>query len=327
MSQLTTSETGKVTWRLRTDDGVELYVEATRADEGADPSGAPVLLINGITMSTESWNQLGRLLRQERPVVRYDMRGQGASDAPAGPYTRERHARDLLGLLQDLSERGLTPLHVVALSNGGYVTQLLLGWLHHAGLAAAAGLSESQRDALAERGDDILSLTLLDTFARVDARLHAAVRSWLNALAAGGAPTRFDAATPWVWGPDFLAANGEALAEARELAAGQPQDAVESLLEGLLASAETEPDLTPVLSQASLPLLVALGEDDVLTPVRNHREVLEQFGRDPEQVRTVPRAGHAAPIENAAGVAALVRPFLRKHDVPGGVDGRGVAAM
>ena len=81
------------TWRLATNDGVQLHVEK-------GPGGAqhrlPVLLVNGVTMSTDSWNLLGRLLQPQRTVLRYDMRGQGASDAPSGPYLRERHARDLL---------------------------------------------------------------------------------------------------------------------------------------------------------------------------------------------------------------------------------------
>src|SRR5690606_4461039 len=127
---------------------------------------------------------------------------------------------------------------------------------------------------LEEHRKSIASLTLLDTFARVDARLQATVRSWLAALASGGAAARFDTATPWVWGPDFLAANAEALAEARDLAAEHPQAAVRSLLDGLLAAAGAEPDLTEALSGLDLPLLVAVGEDDVLTPVRSHREVL-----------------------------------------------------
>ena len=85
MSRELTGGAGKESWSLTTDDGVELYVETMAAAAGADPDSAPVLLVNGITMSTESWNQLGRLLQKERAVVRYDMRGQGASGAPAGP--------------------------------------------------------------------------------------------------------------------------------------------------------------------------------------------------------------------------------------------------
>jgi len=310
-------------WRVTTNDDVRLHVELS--GNGAQ-GAAPVLLLNGITMSTDSWNLLARLLQEDRQVVRYDMRGQGVSEAPAGPYLRERHARDLLGLLADLSARGLTPLHAVALSNGGYVVQLLLGWLHDPVLAQEAGLEANELALLAEHRPTILSLTLLDTFARADARMQAAVRSWLGALAAGGAAARFEAATPWVWGPEFLAANAAALAEARDLAAEHPQDAVRSLLEGLLVSATREPDLGSILAGPNLPLLVAVGEDDVLTPVRNHRDVLKQFGRDPDQVHLIPRAGHAAPIENAEAVAALVKPFLREHD-PSGASLRGAATM
>src|SRR5690606_19866668 len=130
----------------------------------------------------------------------------------------------------------------------GYVTQLLLGWLQRPELAEATGLDEHEMALLAEHRDSILSLTLLDTFAKADARLQAAVRSWLGALASGGAAARFDTATPWVWGPEFLAANAKALAEARDLAAEHPQAAVSSLLNGLLASAAAEPDLNEALS-------------------------------------------------------------------------------
>ena len=220
---------------------------------------------------------------------------------------------------------------MVALSNGGYVSQLLLGWLQQPELARQTGLTELELLQLEQLRGSVASLTLLDTFASADARLQAAVRAWLGALAAGGAAARFDAATPWVWGPEFLAANAEALAEARDLAADHPQESVRWLLEGLLASAATEPDLSAALTGLRLPLLVAVGEDDVLTPVRNHREVLQQFGRDPAEVQLIARAGHAAPIENAEGVAALVQPFLDRaeaaRDARNGRSEGGVTAM
>ncbi|MFA5550310.1 MAG: alpha/beta hydrolase [Trueperaceae bacterium] len=316
------------TWRLTTNDGAQLYVEE---GSGGAQGRLPVLLVNGVTMSTDSWNLLGRLLQPQRTVLRYDMRGQGASDAPVGPYRRERHARDLLALLADLDQRGLAPLHVVALSNGGYVSQLLLAWLQQPELALEENLTGHELEQLGRLRGSVASLTLLDTFAAADARLQAAVRAWLGALATGGAAARFDAATPWVWGPEFLAANAKALSEARDLAADHPQESVRWLLEGLLASAAAEPDLQAALTALELPLLVAVGEDDVLTPVRNHREVLQQFGRDPAEVQLIARAGHAAPIENAEGVAALIRPFFDRAEAARNAgDGRsegGVTAM
>lgn len=300
----------KRAWRLTVEPGVQLHLEAKRRDAA---ERLPVLFANGITMSTDSWNPLGRLLEAERPVARYDMRGQGASDKPAGPYRRERHARDLLAVLADLAERGLTPLHLVGLSNGGYVAQLLLAWLVEPALAPAE-LTAEERERLASLRPSVAGVALLDSFATVDARLAAAVRAWLGALEWGGAAARFDAALPWVWGPEFLARNAEALADARALAAGQPQAAVRALLEGLLLSYGAEPDLRPALERAGLPLLVAVGADDVLTPARASREILTRFGRNPERYETIPEAGHASPIENAAGVAALLTPFLRAAD-------------
>lgn len=301
--------------RLALEDGTTLNVEGwSGAELEGTSGGAPVLLLNGITMATSSWNLLARQLGGERPVIRYDMRGQGASDAPAGPYRRERHAKDLLALLVALKGRGLTPLHLVALSNGGYVLQLLLAWLAEPRLAEAAGLTEAELADLEGLRGAALSVTLLDTFATVDARLAAVVKGWLAALEYGGPGTRFDVAAPWVWGPEFLAENRAALAEARELAGAHPESAVRALLEGLLASAADEPDLRAALPRLDLPLLVAMGEDDVLTPTRAHHAVLEQFGRSEAELALIPRAGHGAPIENAPAVAALLKPFLSAAD-------------
>lgn len=279
--------------------------------------GRPVLLVNGLTMSTAAWEPLTLLLSPERTVVRYDMRGQGQSDAPPGPYRRERHAADLLAVLRELTRAGLAPVHLVALSNGAYVSQLV------AAMLSAPELVVEQRhgpaDVLRVEASDlpltasIASLTLLDTFARVDAHLAAVLRSWLSALNLGGPSARFDTAAPWVWGPRFLAEQQTALDAAKEQAAAQAPEPVEALTEGLLLEAGQQFDLAPALRQFAAPLLVAFGEDDLLTPLRTNRDVLTQFGRGGEPT-AVADAGHALPIENPSALARLLRPFLKAAD-------------
>lgn len=277
---------------ITTDDGVRLRGVVRDARDGA----LPVVLVNGLTMTVAAWDGLERLLAEDRSVARYDMRGQGESDAPAGPYPPSRHAADLLQVLRHLR---LGRVHLVALSNGGLVAQRVA-----ATLADGSSANASAADVR------VASLTLLDSFALVDAHLRAVLRAWLGALANGGAEARFDAAVPWVWGPAFLEANEAALADARALASTADAHAVRGLIEGLL----TDETRTPVagLGRVRVPLLIAVGEHDVLTPPRAGAAIVRAFGRG--EVRTIDGVGHAAPIEDPRAVAALVRPFLLAAD-------------
>jgi len=100
-----TSDGIRIAWRLDGDDGL------------------PVLLLsNSIATDLHMWDgQLAGFNRRFR-VLRYDARGHGASDAPAGPYSFDRLGRDVVELLDAL---GLARVHVLGLSLGGFVAQWL----------------------------------------------------------------------------------------------------------------------------------------------------------------------------------------------------------
>ncbi|MBO1110776.1 3-oxoadipate enol-lactonase [Bordetella petrii] len=85
--------------------------------------GRPVLVLsNSIATTLHMWDgQVAELARHFR-VLRYDARGHGRSDAPAGPYTVERLGRDVLELLD---ATGIRRVHFLGLSLGGMVGQWL----------------------------------------------------------------------------------------------------------------------------------------------------------------------------------------------------------
>ena len=65
--------------------------------------GKPVLVLsNSLGTDLAMWDRQIDALRPQFCVVRYDTRGHGASDAPAGPYSIERLGRDVIGLLDHL---------------------------------------------------------------------------------------------------------------------------------------------------------------------------------------------------------------------------------
>ena len=59
--------------------------------------GAPVVMLShSLASSMVMWNPQLELLESHFKVLRYDMRGHGASDAPEGAYTLELLAEDCL---------------------------------------------------------------------------------------------------------------------------------------------------------------------------------------------------------------------------------------
>lgn len=87
------------------------------------PADAPVLLLsNSLGTNMEMWAPQMPILTQHFRVLRYDSRGHGLSDAPAGPYSIDLLGRDAIGLLDALS---IAKVRFAGLSKGGMVGQWL----------------------------------------------------------------------------------------------------------------------------------------------------------------------------------------------------------
>lgn len=85
------------------------------------PADAPVLLLsNSLGTDMSMWEPQLDAWTQDVRVLRYDQRGHGASDAPAGAYSLDRLGRDATELLDAL---GLGSVDFCGLSLGGMVGQ------------------------------------------------------------------------------------------------------------------------------------------------------------------------------------------------------------
>ncbi len=102
---------------MTADDGTRLYYRL----EG--PDGAPpIILSNSLGTDHLMWQPQAEALAHAFRVVRYDQRGHGASDVPAGPYSIDRLGRDVLALADHL---GLDRFSFCGLSMGGLTGQWL----------------------------------------------------------------------------------------------------------------------------------------------------------------------------------------------------------
>jgi pimeloyl-ACP methyl ester carboxylesterase len=115
------ADTVRVERRVRVDAHYQLWVE----DRG-DPRATPLILIMGANASGVAWPEslVARLAEQHR-VVRYDHRDTGRSTwaFDSHPYA----VRDLVGdVIRVLDAVGIDQAHVVGMSMGGTLVQLLL---------------------------------------------------------------------------------------------------------------------------------------------------------------------------------------------------------
>lgn len=116
-------------------------------------NGPPLVLIHALGLDHRLWESQVVQLSSGFDVIAYDVRGHGASDVPAGPYTMQDFVEDLAGLLDAL---GVETTHLAGISMGGMIAQeFALAWSNRVrSLVLADTTSEYSPDArrqLAER--------------------------------------------------------------------------------------------------------------------------------------------------------------------------------
>ena len=80
--------------------------------------GPWLVMSHSLACELHMWDAQAAALRDRFKVLRFDTRGHGGSDAPAGAYTLEQLADDLEALLGGL---GVTRCHYMGLSMGGMI--------------------------------------------------------------------------------------------------------------------------------------------------------------------------------------------------------------
>jgi 3-oxoadipate enol-lactonase/4-carboxymuconolactone decarboxylase len=198
-----------------------------------DPAQPTLLLGNSLGTDTTLWDPvLDRLLARFR-VLRFDMRGHGASGATPGDYTIELLARDALAVAD---AAGATRFHYAGISIGGMLGQ----WLG------------------ANAGDRVASLILSTTAPKSSPDIWAAR---IDAVRSGGMGAIADAVLSRWFTPAFLGRRSPRLASARStLLATDPTGYI-----GCCAAIR-DMDLRPLLARIAVPTLVIAATHDLATP-------------------------------------------------------------
>jgi len=261
--------------RASVEESLELYYEL-------HGRGNPVIMINGLTSTVESWRYQVPAFSERYQVLVYDCRGQGRSDKPSSGYTGQHHTADLLALTSHLQ---LGKAHVVGHSFGAYIA------LNYA----------------IEYPDKVRSLVVSDTAGEAYPLIEKILRSWVDAQEHGGLDLRFDISLPWLYAESFIGSNPRKIRLFREAFRKNDLNAVRGLtLESL------ENDATPRLREIKAPTLLVLGEEDILTPFRYAEKLLEQI--PDARLSVIKGCGHVPPIEKHREFNQIVLEFLGEND-------------
>jgi 3-oxoadipate enol-lactonase len=243
------------------------------------PESAPVVtLSHSLAADLGMWDAQSSALAGTYRVLRYDMRGHGGTDAPAGAYTIDQLAEDALELLSALR---IDRTHFVGLSMGGMIGQTLA--LTHPDL--------------------FRSLVLCDTFSRVPAE---AVPLWheriVTAERDGMEATVEPTIARW-FSADFIRNQPVECDRVRDMIRNTPVAGY-----GGCCHAISELNLTGRLSQINAPTLIIVGEDDPGAPVAASEDIHERIAGS--RLVVLKSARHLSNIEQADSFNTALTEFL-----------------
>ncbi|HEV7898566.1 MAG TPA: 3-oxoadipate enol-lactonase [Planosporangium sp.] len=241
--------------------------------ELSGPAGAPLLVLGGSLGTTRAmWRpQLPELTRRRR-VLRFDHRGHGESEVPAGPYRLDELGADVLALLDEV---GAERVSYAGLSLGGMIGM----WL--------AAHAPGRIDRLA----------LLCTSAYLPP-----AQAWLERarlVRAGGTAAVADAVVARWFTPEFAGHEPDTVAELTKGLAAVPAPGYAGCCEAIAAM-----DLRPVLHRIGAPTLVIAGAADPATPPAHSEAIAAAVPG--ARLTVVARAAHLASVERAAEVSRLL---------------------
>ncbi|HEX4003111.1 MAG TPA: 3-oxoadipate enol-lactonase [Candidatus Acidoferrales bacterium] len=247
-------------------------------------AGRPVIVLShSIGCDLSLWAQQVPDLLQHFQVLRYDTRGHGASDVPAGDYSIEQLGSDALGLTDAL---GISKFAFCGVSLGGMTGQ----WLG------------------ANAGERLTGLILANTSAHVGPKTFWDERR--RAVLEGGMVVIADGAMQRFFSRETLAEGNVYASSIRAVILG-----TDPIGYAGCCAAIRDMDHTALLAKIRVPALVIVGERDVSTPWMGHGEILARAIPGARAVHLP--AAHLSNVERPRSFTAAIYDLLRPSAAPG----------
>lgn len=245
-------------------------------------NGLPVVFLHGFPLDRSMWVQQRVALAPRVRCIVPDLRGFGESEA-AEPYSMDQYADDVVALLDSLEVESAA---ICGLSMGGYIAFAI--WRRHP--------------------TRVRGLVLCDTKAGADSAEARKARDEAIALAtAGGAAALAEKQVTGLLGKATRVRQPALADDLRAMISRQSTAGVV----GALGALRDRPDSRETLPTITVPTLVLVGEDDVLTPPSEARAIVESLPENASaQLEIIAEAGHLSCVERPAAVTHAMADFL-----------------
>ncbi len=249
--------------------------------------GRPLLVLNGIMMSTRSWAPfLEAFQAGGNRLILVDLLDQGESAAMDGPFEQRLQAEMLRELMDHLQ---IPSTAVFGTSYGGEVA-----------LNLAVDYPEK-----------VSRMVLANTVARTSAWLKEIGEAWN--LASKDPMAYYSTTIPVIYSPDFYDRRAEWMAKRKELltkTAFADPDFLARMVR-LTRSAESH-DVRERLGRIACPVLIISSDQDHITPLEEQVFLRENI-RGAEHV-LLPRTGHAAFYERPDLFVSVMMGFINHRE-------------
>jgi 3-oxoadipate enol-lactonase len=259
----------------RTSDGIRVHYDVL-----GRASAPPVLMIQGLGADKHGWDMQRLVLSTRYRVIALDNRGAGRSDKPFGHYSLEQMADDALAVLDAV---GVDTAHVVGASMGGAIAQILAVVHPHR----------------------VRSLTLVCTACRNHPWRRELIEGWATRATERGMGDMAAEAARWVIGPRSFRRLLPAFGWLGPLAMGRSSHAFVAQVRAIL---NTDESMADRLSEVTVPTLVVVGNQDILTPRGDSEDLHERLPNS--ELVVISGAAHGLMVEHATTFNRVLLDFL-----------------
>ncbi len=252
-------------------NGIDIHCEVSGR-------GPWLTLSHSLCCDSSMWVPQLAALEEHFTVLRFDTRGHGQSEAPAGAYTFEQLTDDVLGLLDTLK---IERTHYCGLSMGGMIGQ-------HLALRAPHRIDR---------------LVLADTTSRMPPESRALWPERIRIAQTQGMAALAESTLARWFTPPYRAAHPEVMQRIGDLIRATPVAGYVGCAQAIAGI-----DITDRLHEVKAPTLVIVGADDGGTPPSMSQEIAAAIPG--ARLEIIPDASHLSNIEQAEAFNALLIGFL-----------------
>lgn len=247
-----------------------------------------IVILNGIMMSTKSWEPFVKNFTAQHTLLRFDMFDQGQSAVQSNQYTQKIQVELLAALLNHLE---IKHANIVGISYG----------------ASIALQFAVQYPKMIKR------MVVANVVAKTSSWLKDIGDGWNEVAKSGNGEAYYHITIPYIYSPQFYSKQYEWMSKRKELLV--PIFSTREFLDRMIRltkSAETH-DVSNQLTDIEVPTLIISSEEDYLTPPFEQR-YLDQHMPNSKLV-LIPNCGHASMYEVPSVFTSLVLGFFTQIEI------------